>query len=459
MSYVLELKDRKQIGDAKAKKLLYSEDITKIEVLKGFIARNINDTRYASRVVLNGLQSYFKSKEAPTMVKVVRGSFTHQMRKALKLEKNREETYSHHAVDAMLICYSQMGYEAYRSLLQEFIDFEQEEILDAQAWEEKMNEKTYDEVLYLNKWMKIREHIQTAEKKVKYWHKVDRKPNRTLCNQTIRGTKAYDGKLQKINKIDIYTANGWATLKRMLDKGQSDRFLMYRNDRRSWEDMLKIMEEYADAANPFVEYERETGDYFRKYAKKHNGPRIIQLKYLDGEVGSCIDISHKYGHERGSRKVILESLHPYRTDVYYHKGQQQYYLVGVKYSDLKVQSGSYIVDEAAYCQTLLQEKMIKEGMGRSDLETLGYEYQFSLYKNELIEYEKNGEIYVERFLSRTMPQQRNYIETKPVDAPEFQKRNLVGLGKTKSIRKIRVDILGKRYYAGKEKFPRCIDKL
>ena len=52
-------------------------------------------------------------------------------------------------------------------------------------------------------------------------------------------------------------------------------------------------------------HEKETGDYLQKYEKKHNGPRIRQLKYLDGEVGSCIDISHKYGHEQGSRKVIL----------------------------------------------------------------------------------------------------------------------------------------------------------
>lgn len=459
MSRVLELKEKKYITKAKSDKLLYLEDITKVEVLKKFIARNINDTRYASRVILNSLQAFFQSKNAETKIKVVRGSFTSQMRKAMKLDKNREETYSHHAVDAMLICYSQMGYEAYHRLQSEFINFEQEEIVDRAFWEKKMDDMTYEEVMYQNKWMNIKSNIQAAEKKVKYWHKVDKKPNRGLCNQTIRGTRNYDDKIQKINKLDIYTLDGYATLKKMIEGGKSQRFLMYRNDRRTWDNMLSIMEEYADAVNPFSEYEKETGDFLRKYAKKHNGARIIKLKYLDGEVNSCIDISHKYGYERNSKRVILESLKPYRTDVYSHKESGNYFLVGIKYSDLKYQDGRYVIDEEAYQRILIDEKMIDHSRCWTDLDALGYEFQFSLYRDDIIEYEKNGDIYLERFLSRTKPQQRNYIETKPVDAPKFEKRHQVGLSKTKVIRKISTDILGNRYKCGKEKIILSIDKI
>lgn len=456
--YVLELKDRKKIPKAKVEKLLFSQDITKQEVLKGFIARNINDTRYASRVVLNGLMGYFRAKEIETKVKVVRGAFTSQMRKAMKLEKDREKTYAHHGVDAMLICYSQMGYEAYRTFQSKFIDFDTGEILDGQAWKVKMGEETYNQFLYENKWSYVKQNILEAEKQIKYWHKVDKKPNRSLCKQTIRGTRHYDNKIQKINKLDIYTSKGYKILKEMIDKGKSDRFLMYRNDIRTWEDMLKIIEEYAEASNPFVEYEKETGDYFRKYAKKHDGHRICQLKYLGGEVGSCIDISHKYGHEKNSRKVILESLNPYRTDVYYHQEKQQYYLVGIKYSDLKYRNGHYSIDEEAYARVLFQEKMIEQNQQHYDLEQLGYAFLFSLYKNDLIEYEKDGEIYVEIFHARTMPQKRNFIATRPVDAP-CDELHKVGLGSTKGLRKIRVDILGNRYYAGKEKFLENVDNI
>ena len=62
-NYVLELKKSDRIGSKKVDNLLFMQDINKVEVLQGFINRNLNDTRYASRVVLNELQSFFKSKE------------------------------------------------------------------------------------------------------------------------------------------------------------------------------------------------------------------------------------------------------------------------------------------------------------------------------------------------------------------------------------------------------------
>ena len=104
----------------------------------------------------------------------------------------------------------------------------------------------------------------------------------------------------------------------------------------------------------------------RKYAKNHNGPRIDKLKYTDGEVGSCIDISHKYGYEKGSQKVVLESLVPYRMDVYYKKEEQTYYLVGIKQSDVKCDNGEYVIDEDAYAINLVREKMIQPGQKRAD---------------------------------------------------------------------------------------------
>ncbi len=458
-SYVCQLRKNNLITKRKMENLLFTEDITKIEVLKGFINRNINDTRYASRVVLNTLQGYFKAKEAPTKIKVVRGSFTHQFRNKLYLEKDRKETYAHHAVDAMIMCYSQMGFDKYHKLQSEIIDFETGEILDIKRWKEEFNEKTYNELIYQNKMIQIRANIKKAEKQVKFWHKRDSKPNRGLCNQTIRGTRNDNGTIKKVNKLDIYDPSGVVTLKKMISQGKENCFLMYQHDKKTWEDMLQIMEEYREAKNPFTEYENETGDYLRKYSKKHNGPRITKLKYLDGEVRSCIDISHKYGFEKGSKKVILESLNPYRMDVYYNTKDQKYYLIGIKYCDLKFCKNGYIIDEEAYNRILVSEKMIKPGQTRNNLETLGYKFMLSFYKDEIIQYEKNGEYYTERFLSRTKPKQRNYIETKPVDAPNFEKRNVIGLAKTTSIKKVRLDILGNQYYSTSEKFKIIVDTI
>ena len=452
---VMDLYKKKEYGISRKKmqNFLFSEDITKLDVLQGFINRNITDTSYASRVILNTVQSFFKAQETDTKVKVVKGAYTHQMRVNLKLDKNRDEDYSHHAVDAMLIGFSQLGYEAYRQLQGSFIDFETGEILDRSMWEKEMTDQVYADYLYGAKWSNIRREITRAEQEVKYWHLVDRKVNRGLCNQTIRGTREYDGAIYKINKFDIRTKDGVALFKKLaLSSKESDRekLLVYKNDRRTYEDLVQIFKDYKDAQNPFVQYEKETGDVVRKYAKKHNGPRIDKLKYTDGEVGSCIDVSHKYGHEKGSRKVILESLVPYRMDVYCKDGA--YYLVGVKQSDVKCENGKYVINEEAYAATLVNEKMIKPGQSRDDLQKLGYDFRLTFYRNDIIEYEKGGEICRERFWSRTMPKQKNHIETKPINKAKYEKQKHFGLGKTQSIKKYRQDILGNYYPCEKEEF-------
>ena len=148
----------------------------------------------------------------------------------------------------------------------------------------------------------------------------------------------------------------------------------------------------------------------------------------------------------------ITSLNPYRMDVYYNKNDSKYYLIGIKQSDVKFEAGKSVIDEEAYTRILQQEKMLQEGQGRADLEKLGYEFRLSFYRNNIIQYEKGGEIFTERFQSRTMPTQRNYIETKPVDRAKFNRQNLVGLGKTTSIKKVHVDILGNQYITEKEIF-------
>ncbi len=442
----------------KKENLLFAEDITKIDVLQGFVNRNINDTRYASKVVLNALQEYFNSRDCDTRVKVVRGSFTHQMRVNLKLNKDRDESYVHHAVDAMLIAFSQMGYESWRKLTEQYIDFDNGEYIDRAAFDKLLNhDEAYKNVLYQSKWMKIRGNIENAAEKNKYWYQVNKKCNRALCNQTIYGTRQDGEKIYKVAKLNIRNDSDAETIKKMIKQGQGEKFLMCKNDPKTFELIVEICNRYGNEKNPFVQFEKENGE-IRKYSKKNKGPRVCELKYLAKEVNSCIDISHKYGFEKDSRKVILDSLNPYRMDVYYKEEEQKYYLVGIKQSDIKCEGDYFIIDEDKYAETLVNEKMIKEGQCRQDLAELGFEFLLSFYKEDIIEYEKDEAVFTERFLSRTMPQKRNYIETKPIDAPKYSKQNLVGLSKTTNIRKVVTDILGNRFYVDKMKFTLVVGK-
>lgn len=444
---------RLNVPRAKKENFLCTKDISKLEVLQGFVNRNIVDTRYASRVVLNSLQGFFYGKG--TKVSVIKGSYTHQMRLNLKIEKNRDESYSHHAVDAMLIALSQMGYDSFKKIQEEFTDYETGEIIDYEKWLELNPDKIYVETSYSREWMKIRKNILDAEKNNKYWYKVDYKCNRGLCNQTIYGTREYEGKTYKISKLSLETNDGIKKFKNIIEKNHQDKLLVYKNDPKTFENIMIIYNEYKNEPNPFAAYEKETGDFVRKYSKNHNGPRISSLKYVNDEVNSCIDISHKYGHDVGSKKVILESLSPYRTDVYYRKDNNTYHLVGIKHDGIKCVKGKYVIDEEAYAKVLINEKMISEGQCREDLEGLGFEFRFSLYKYDIIQYEQKGEIFKERFLSRTKVT-KNCIETKPLDKDKFDDkkdgRKIVGLSKTTLIRKIVTDMLGKEYYVKKEKF-------
>lgn len=436
----------------KVDNFLYSEDITKIEVLKGFVNRNINDTRYASKVVLNAFTDYFRSKDCNTKVKVIRGSFTHQMRVNLKLKKDRDESYVHHAVDAMLIAFSQKGYDAWKKMTEQYIDYDNNEYIDKDGFMRLIaDDQKYKEASYLARWSRIKANIERAADKNKYWYQVNKKCNRGLCNQTVYGTRQYDNKTYKISKLDIRTDDGIKKFKGIVSKNP-DNLLIARNDPKTFEIIMDIYNRYQDAKNPFVQYEQETGDVIRKYSKKGNGPKIVQLRYLDGEVGSCIDISHKYRYEKNSRKVILDSLNPYRMDVYYKESEQQYYLVGIKQSDIKCVGQEFVIDEDKYAEALENEKMISKGQSRLDLPSLGFEFKLSFYKEDFIEYEKDGELYRERFLSRTMPKARNYIETKPIDSAKFEKQHLIGLSKTSCIRKVVTNILGDRFCVDKMKF-------
>ena len=454
---VINLSKKKEYGISRKKveNLLNDEDITKIEVLKGFINRNINDTRYASRVVLNTVQSFFNAKQCDTKIKVIRGSYTHQMRINMKLDKKREESYSHHAVDAMLIGYSQLGYEAYRRLQGEFIDFETGEILNKQMWNDKMSDEVYKEYLYGIKWSNIRNEITRAEKNVKYWYYVDRKCNRNLSKQTIRATRTYDGEIYKVNKLDIRSKEGFNIFKNLAFssyESDKEKLLIYRYDKQTFDDLIRICLDYADTSNPFVAYERESGDYVRKYAKKHNGPRINKLKYTDGKVDSCLDVSHKYGYVKGCKKVILEDRVPYRMDVYYNEIEGIYYFVDIRQVDIKFENGKHMIDEEAYAEKLLMNKMIDDKETREDLGKHGYIYKFTFYRNDIIEYEKNGKFYRERLWSKVTSKTRNHIETKPLNKEAFEKRKKIGLGKTNQIRKYNMDILGNLYLCEQEEF-------
>lgn len=98
--------------------LLYEKD--PLTNINDFINRNLVDTRYASRLVLNKFQDFFKHNNdyGDVKIKVVRGSITSLCRNYLFYDKNKQikillpknrNLYCHHAIDASLICFLGMN--------------------------------------------------------------------------------------------------------------------------------------------------------------------------------------------------------------------------------------------------------------------------------------------------------------------------------------------------------------
>ena len=71
--------------------------------LSGFKKRNLQDTQYLSRFMLNYLKKYLTVAPNATGRKAVNGAVTSYMRKRWGIQKVREDGDTHHAVDAVII--------------------------------------------------------------------------------------------------------------------------------------------------------------------------------------------------------------------------------------------------------------------------------------------------------------------------------------------------------------------
>ncbi len=426
---IAQVKSNKQLPKAKKDNLLNTDDINDPEVQRGFVARNLVDTRYSSRVVLNELQNFIKAQADNTKVVVVRGKLTHKLREVWNINKSRD-THYHHAVDASLIAMIPLlNLWKKRSLFakkvgEQLVDIETGEILSSQEYKKALYESPIVE--------NYKEQLRGIEDKIKFHHQVDKKSNRKVSDATIYGTRkvtlAKDKKATDYvwSKINIYTVDGY---KKFIDICQKDKtkFMMYRIDPKTFGKLEQIVAEYPDKIeeqqangriklqeiSPFEVYRREHGKV-RKYAKKDNGPEITTLKYYDSKLISCIDISSKY-QLTGDKRVALQSLKPWRTDVYYDHMTQEYQIMGLKYSDLQYIGKDYGITKDKY-------QVIKDKEGISE----DAEFMFTLYRNDRIKVidTQNNQSVELLFGSRTTSN-KGYVELKPLDRSKFNGKEVV----------------------------------
>lgn len=468
--YVLK---QKGIGKKKREYLLTTENIDKIEVKKKFIERNLVDTRYASRVVLNSLQTALKELGKDTKVSVVRGQFTSQLRRKWKIDKSRE-TYHHHAVDALIIAASSQLklWQKHENLM--FENYGENQVVNKETGEIlSISDDEYKELVFQPPYQGFVNTISSKafEDEILFSYQIDSKFNRKVSDATIYSTrKAKLGKDKKeetyvLGKIkDIYSQDGFDTFIKRYKKDKTQ-FLMYQKDPLTWENVIEvILRDYPTTkksedgkndvkCNPFEEYRRENG-LICKYSKKGKGTPIKSLKYYDKKLGNHISITPK----ESKNDVVLQSLNPWRADLYFNPDTLKYELMGLKYSDLSFENGTgkYHISQEKY-----DEIKEKEGIGNNS------EFKFTLYRNDLILIKdiKHSCEKLLRFSSKN-DTSKHYVELKPVEKGYFDSEEellpvlgkvaksgqfIKGLNKSGiSIYKVRTDVLGNKFFVKKE---------
>ena len=417
------VRESKTLSNKKKEYLLTEEDISKFDVRKKFIERNLVDTRYASRVVLNALQEHFRAHKIDTKVSVVRGQFTSQLRRHWGIEKTRD-TYHHHAVDALIIAASSQ-LNLWKKQKNTLVSYSEDQLLDIETGE-LISDDEYKESVFKAPYQHFVDTLKSKEfeDSILFSYQVDSKFNRKISDATIYATRqAKVGKDKAdetyvLGKIkDIYTQDGYDAFMKIYKKDKS-KFLMYRHDPQTFEKVIEpILENYPNKqmnekgkevpCNPFLKYKEEHG-YIRKYSKKGNGPEIKSLKYYDSKLGNHIDITPK----DSNNKVVLQSLKPWRTDVYFNKNTGKYEILGLKYSDMQFEKGTgkYSISKEQY-----ENIKVREGVDENS------EFKFTLYKNDLLllKDSENGEQILLRFTSRN-DTSKHYVELKPYNRQKFE---------------------------------------
>ncbi|WP_099223276.1 type II CRISPR RNA-guided endonuclease Cas9 [Listeria costaricensis] len=426
--------------------LLMEEDINKWEVRQGFIARNLVDTRYASRVVLNALQNYFDAHERKTKVKVVRGKFTSQQRGKWNIYKDRSESYTHHAIDALIVAATDRM-KLWKKV-SSFYDVTQSGLPFARTTEETFPILDKEEFITLAKaepMNNFRNQLVDIEAEIKYSHMVSKKPNRKVSDATIYSTRKVDNKDYVVKKFkNIYDDNFYTEKFKNRYEKDKTQFLMCRHDPQTFAILESVIKTYPTAKNPFAEYKKEHGA-IRKYSKKGNGPEIFDLKYIDGIYGQGIEISKKNEATppKNGKKVVLQSITPYRADVFYESAEKRFHLIGIKYNMFHYEKESYKINVDAY-KKLLEKEGITDKMS----------FCFSLYRGDIIEFGTNkDELQEYRFWSKDEGA-KNKIKTKPIKEPATVTMAITITKKIKIFNKYMTDILGNRFLAPKEKDPR-----
>ena len=488
-TYKVFIRNNKNLNRKKKEYLLCEDDITRYEVVQNFINRNLVDTSYTCRTVMNTLVHYFKDNEINTKVHTIKGQATSAFRKRIGLIKDRDEDYFHHAIDALIVA-SLKKMNLINSYLMkvdfnEMYDEKTGEIFNVLPDNSYLDEKYISFVSNLkniyeesNKYIR---GVMTKEEMtyplIKVSHKIDTKPNRKISDDTIYSTRNVDNQDMLVERIkNIYNPkeNAANTLINDIINDNTDKYIMYNKDPQTFDKIKAIVlnhfNEFKTDKNCYIVNKRGLYElkgtrpltlYYAKfgpitkYAKKNNGPAIHSMKFYSKKLGNHLSITHKYNTV--NKKVITRKISPYRTD-FYQSPAGKYKFVTVRYKDVvyNAKKDKYIIDYDWY----QEQKKLKKIDDK-------WTFVCSVHHDELIgvimaDGQKrvfdlsaesdgetlyhNGRSYEILKFTATNDDITGKFETKPLYYfPKKNNRPMVYVGKCIKIQKFATDVLGNLY--------------
>ncbi|WP_432363178.1 type II CRISPR RNA-guided endonuclease Cas9 [Sporosarcina sp. UB5] len=428
---VLNLHKGRKISSKKKDYLLEQRDLQNNEELqKQFINRNLVDTQYAMRSFSMTLRTFFNVNEIETTVLSIRGSFTAALRRRARMNKDRDESHAHHAIDALIV--AAIGKLPVFEFFREF-NMDEQGIVFNRETGEIQDEKEF----FNHQTLMFFRGIINYEPYIKYSHKVDRKGNRTMSNQTIYGTRVKDGEKYYLGKSgNIYQLDkrAVAPLLKRLEKSP-DSFLIAEHNPELFSLIQKIIKEYPTADNPFKAYYDENG-----YILKDGKVPVKVLRYRERKLGVHMNITDKYPEAKND--VVLLSIKGVRVDLYRNK-EGKYKYIGVPYHWFRQVGNRLLLDTEMYESEMQQSyKKIDDS----------YEFQLSLYQNDIFSFEKDGQFYERIFRGDGMPRD-NKIEVDFVEKRKQERKDgFLTPSTISNVIKYNVDVLGNRHKILKENF-------
>lgn len=431
-----------RISDRKKDNLLFKKNIKADDVKEEFVNRNLNDTSYITREVMTTLKSYYSHNNIHTKVFVINGATTNLVRKLAGLHKDRNY-YCHHAVDACIAASFTRSQYIEASLLNKLYDEETGEVfIDADK------RKIFGPIVE-----SVSEQLQSLDPILdyKFSYKIDSKPNRSISDQTLYGTRYIDGELYAVKKYkNIYGAEGEKVAECLRTEKNISKLLMFNEDVKTLAYLKKIVDSYPNEKNPFQAFYKEHGEYIKKVSKKgKNSPNIVSIRYIEDKINSSLDLSNRYATPNKNKGYPVKlQLSPYRMDLYVNE-EGTYKFVTVRYANVSNKKNKYFIDEKWYKKEL-EKKSISPN----------YKFVNTFYRGDLIllRYADGTEIFeVFKTVNNDL---NNKIEnsyfgketTKNVDGEEKKFQNMISIGKKVTmVQKYSTDILGNRFLVSGER--------